>query len=131
MIKVINGNRVIKQKEGVFHLKNKKRIFSIGIITVIFLIAIMVFTTPTMDEFDKWILKENGIICDNIGWNEECTKDNQLIWSSSSHFKNVGIFASYEKSIEFQNGEQLTFRTLGIFGTLFPLRNGKIWEILN
>ncbi|USK42250.1 hypothetical protein [Cytobacillus oceanisediminis] len=112
-------------------MKNKKRIFSIGIITVIFLIAIMVFTTPTMVEFDKWILKENGIICDNIGWNEECTKDNQLIWSSSSHFKNVGIFASYEKSIEFQNGEQLTFRTLGIFGTLFPLRNGKIWEILN
>lgn len=56
----------------------------------------MVLTTPTKDEFDKWILTEIGIVCNNIGWNEECTKDNQIVWSSSSHFRNAGIFASYE-----------------------------------
>jgi hypothetical protein len=107
------------------------RIFVAGIITIFFLIAIMVFTTPSKDEFDKWILKEYGIVCENNGWYEECTKDNQLIWSSSSHFRNVGIFASYEKDIKFQNGEQLTLRTFGIFGNLFMMKDGKVWGILN
>ncbi|WP_419865717.1 hypothetical protein [Bacillus dakarensis] len=112
-------------------MKNKKRIFIAGIVMIIFLIAIMVFTTPTKDEFDKWILNEHGIVCENIGWEEECTKDNQLIWNSSSHFKNVGIFASYEKDFKIQNGEQTTFRVLGIFGNLFMMKDGKVWEILN
>ncbi|MDM5227249.1 hypothetical protein QUF73_13655 [Cytobacillus sp. NJ13] len=112
-------------------MKVKERRFAVGIFTVILLIAIMVLTTPTKDEFDKWILTENGIVCNNIGWNEECTKDNQIIWSSSSHFRNAAIFASYESDFEFQNGEQFTFRILGIFGTFFKMKDGNIWGILN
>ncbi|MFD2681798.1 hypothetical protein [Bacillus seohaeanensis] len=113
------------------HLLNKKRIVVTGIIMVVFLIAIMVLTTPNKDEFNRRVLKENGIVCVDEGRNEGCTKDNQLIWSSSSHFKDVGIFASYEKNFEFENGKQITSRTLGIFSNLFTMKDGKVWGILN
>ncbi|GAB3068567.1 hypothetical protein [Virgibacillus ainsalahensis] len=110
---------------------NKRKVFVAGIVMVIILIAIMVFTTPTNAKFDKWILKENGIVCNDEGWNEKCIKDNREIRSNSSHFRNAGIFASYEKNFEFDNGEQTTYRALGIFGNLFPMKNGRVWEILN
>lgn len=92
----------------------------------------MVFTTPTQAEFDKWILKENEIVCENnVLWHEECTKDHQLIWSSFLHFRNVGVFAFYEKNYEFENNEQLNVKALGFFGNIFTLEDEKLWEILN
>lgn len=60
----------------------------------------MVFTTLTQAEFDKWILKENEIVCENnVLWHEECTKDNQQIWSTSSHLRSVGIFAPLREEL--------------------------------
>jgi hypothetical protein len=118
-------------KKGVSLLINKRRIIIAGLAAVILLIAIMVVTTPAKEEFDKWLLEENGIVCDQNGWDRVCTKDNQLIRSSSSHFRNVGIFASYERDFEFEGGKQVTYRTLGIFGQLFVMKGGPVWEILN
>lgn len=51
--------------ERVCQLITKKKVFIAGIIKVIFQLIIMVFTTPTQAEFDKWILKENEIVCEN------------------------------------------------------------------
>lgn len=113
------------------HLIKKKRGIVAGLVTVILLIGFMLFTTPTKEEFDKWILKEDGIVCDNLGTGEECTKDNQLIWEDSSHFRDMGIFASYEKRLELENGNQSTHRVMGIYGNLFFIKDGKVWEILN
>lgn len=110
---------------------NKKSFSIAGIITVIFLINVLVFTTPTEAELNQWVLKENGIVCKNGDGNEECTKDGQLPGGSSSHFRNAGIFTSHEKNFTFENGEKITFRTLGILGNTIKMKDGTLWDTLN
>jgi hypothetical protein len=99
---------------------------------VLLLITSMVFTTPTKNEFKQWVLEENGIVCQKENWDLKCMKDNREIRFSSSHFKSVAVFASYEVDYEYVSGELITFRTLGIFGKLFSQEEGLLWEkILN
>lgn len=93
------------EKECAF-LINKKRAFGAGITAVIFLLIIMVLTTPSKVELDQRALKESGIVCENMDRNERCRKDNQAVSTSSSHLKNVGIFTSYEKDFALENGEK-------------------------
>jgi hypothetical protein len=114
-------------------LIKKKWLFLVGIIIVILVIAIMIFINPTNAEFDQWILSEIGIECNGEGQGEKCTKDNQEIGikNSSSHFRNTGLFSSYERYFEFENGEKITIRIFGVLGNLIPMEDGMLWEILN
>ncbi len=73
----------------------------------------MVLTTPTKDEFDKWILTENGIVCNNIVWNEECTKDNQIIWNSSSHFRTLAYLPPMRRILNFKTVSNSLLELLG------------------
>jgi hypothetical protein len=113
-------------------LTTKKKVLFLGFILIILLIIIMVITTPTKKEFEQWILNENEIVCHKDGWNVKCMKGNQKIRFSSSHYKNVAVFASYEIDYQYENGEQITFRTFGLFGKIISMKDGMLWEkILN
>lgn len=60
----------------------------------------MVKTTPSKEKFDKWILQEYEIKCEfDINLMEICYKDDERIDFKSSHFRNTGLFASYEKNM--------------------------------
>ncbi|WP_188455576.1 hypothetical protein [Virgibacillus oceani] len=72
--------------------KIKIRIFISSLILVIIVLIIMLFTAPSHEKFDSWILQEYSIECDNEG----CVKDNERLSISSAHFRDAGIFASYE-----------------------------------
>ncbi|RLL48543.1 hypothetical protein D8M04_03350 [Oceanobacillus piezotolerans] len=93
----------------------------------------MIFTNPSKADYNQWILKENGIECNGEDQDEKCIKDNKeiRIKNNSSHFRNTGLFSSYEKYVEFENGEKITIRLFGVFGNLFPMDDGILWEILN
>ncbi|MDZ5473276.1 hypothetical protein SM124_16280 [Bacillus sp. 31A1R] len=81
------------------------------------LVIIMVFTGPSDEKFEKWAMKESGIVdCNSEG---ECIKDNKKIRFSSSHMCDNGIFTSYEMNYVYDNGQMTTLRTLGILGVIF------------
>lgn len=110
----------------------KEKVLFVGFSMIILLITIMVLTTPTKKEIELWTLNENEIVCQQDDWGLKCMKDNREIRFSSSHFKNIAVFASYEVDYEYESGEQVTYRTLGIFGMLFSQEDGMLWEkILN
>jgi hypothetical protein len=113
-------------------LITKQKVIFLGFVIILLLITIMVLTTPTKKEFKQWILEENEIVCRKENWNLKCMKDNREIRFSSFHYKNVAEFASYEVDYEYESGELITFRTLGIFGKLFSQEKGLLWDkILN
>jgi hypothetical protein len=113
-------------------LIKKKKVLFLGFSMIILLITIMVFTTPTKKEIQLWTLNENEIVCQKVDWGLKCMKDDREIRFSSSHFKNVAIFATYEVDYEYENGEQVTYRTLGILEKVFSKEDGLLWEkILN
>lgn len=92
----------------------------------------MVTNTPSKDRFDKWILQEYEINCEvDMNLMNECYKDEKKIDFKSSHFINAAFYASYEKKYQFEDGETVIFRTLGVFGTLLKMNEGLLWEILN
>ncbi len=111
---------------------NKKFKFSI-IKTVlklfILLIIIMLFTVPSDEKIEKWAMKDSGIVdCNSIG---ECIKDNKKIKFNSSHIRDTGIFTSYEMIYEYDNGQMITLRTIGILGVIFKMNDGFLWDLLN
>lgn len=96
------------------------------------LIVIMAITTPTHEKFDKWLLQEHQINCEfDLNLGSVCYKDGRELSSRSSHFKNAGIYASYELDYKYENGEKVTFRTFGVLGMLFQMKDGYLWGILN
>jgi hypothetical protein len=104
-------------------IKIKKILRSIAIGLIISL-SIMLITTPSHERFEKWILQEYGIRC-------EFYKDERRIDFKSSHFRNSAFFASYEKRYEYEDGEKLTVRTLGVLGVLLRMNEGFLWDLLN
>ena len=107
----------------------KIKLITIGLFILLY---ILVTTTPSKEKFDKWILQEHGINCEvDLNFRNICYKDDKEIDFRSSHFRNTGLFASYEKNYEFETGERITIRTLGELGTLFKMNEGFWWEILN
>lgn len=107
-----------------------KKSFGIGMAVLILFLSIMSFTTPTQQEFDKWIMKEHQIQCDNEG-EGTCTKGQREVWLSSFHLKNMAVIASYENVYIFENGEERTYRTIGIGGQFFSVKEGALWGVLN
>ncbi len=93
----------------------------------------MVITNPSKAEFNRWILRENGIVCKDEGQNEKCMRNDQemVIKNSSYHLRNIGIFSSFEGDFEFVKGEQIEVKILGIFGNVYPMEDGLLWEIVN
>ena len=92
----------------------------------------MITTTPSQEKFDKWILQEYEINCDvKNDFMNICYKDDMHIQFQSSHFRNAGLYASYEKTYRYDNGEKVTFRTFGVLGALFKIKEGFLWELLN
>lgn len=101
-------------------------------IGLIILLSIMVISTPSQERFDTWILEEYEINCEiDKNFVDNCIKDEKDINFMSSHFRNAGLFASYEKNYKYDNGETATLRTLGVLGTLIRMNDGFLWEILN
>ncbi|MCR8848521.1 hypothetical protein NQ095_08915 [Rossellomorea sp. SC111] len=107
---------------------SKKRMFISGIVIFIMLFAILDYTSPTSEEMEQWMVDENDIVCTEVKY---CTKNNQAVWGRSGHFRNVGFFSSYERTYEYDTGEQLTFRTFGFLGRIIPMDDGRVWEIVN
>jgi len=108
--------------------KNLKAI----IFGVIILLIIMITTTPSHERFDKWVLQKHEISCEFDAYlGSICYKNEELIDFRSSHFRGAGLFASYEQNYRYENGERETFRTFGILGMLFKMKEGVLWEILN
>ncbi|WP_051428146.1 hypothetical protein [Bacillus sp. J33] len=112
-------------------MKNTKRIFLAGIIMGVFLISVMLFTVPSRAEMEERIKQENGIKCEGVGWEEKCWFESIEIIHTSSHFLNVGIFSSYEKEFELENGEKKITRTFAILGQIYQLDDGLVWRVVN
>ncbi|MCA1057739.1 hypothetical protein LCL96_02275 [Rossellomorea aquimaris] len=110
---------------------SKKRMLASGFILFIILFAILDYKSPTSDEFEQWMLKENDIECTENGGVKKCMKNNRVIWGRSGHYRNVGFFSSYERDYEYDTGEQITFRTFGFLGKIIPMEDGRIWGIVN
>lgn len=108
--------------------KHKIRFIKMGLLLVISLFIIMIFTVPSDERFQKWVIQEYGMDCNEKG---ECVKDNENISFSSSHIRDTGIFASSEIIYEYENGQMITSRTLGILGAILKMNNGPLWDILN
>jgi hypothetical protein len=112
-------------------IKIKKILRSIAIGLIISL-SIMLITTPSHERFEKWILQEYGIRCEFDKYLiDVCYKDEKRIDFKSSHFRNSAFFASYEKRYEYEDGEKLTVRTLGVLGVLLRMNEGFLWDLLN
>ncbi|MCA0986496.1 hypothetical protein [Guptibacillus algicola] len=88
----------------------------------------MASTTPSQAVVDKWVSQKYNIECEVDG---SCTNGEGRIRLSSSHFKNTGIYSSYEQRFEDSEGGETVIRTLGVFGQLFEMESSKLWEMLN
>jgi len=96
------------------------------------LIILMLITTPSRERFDDWVLLEYQIHCDYDSYmGNVCYKDGIKVISRSAHFRNAALFASYEKHFKYDNGDNETFRTLGILGMFFKMKSGSLWDVLN
>jgi len=110
-------------------IKKILRIITIGIIISL---SMMLITTPSYERFEKWILQEYDIRCEfDKHLIDICYKDERRIEFKSSHFRNSAFFASYEKKYEYEDGEKLTIRTLGVLGVLLRMNEGLLWDLLN
>ncbi len=112
--------------KGIFDLLRKVILYSI--IAIVVLIVVMVVTTPSKEAFNMWVSSKYNIECKEDG---NCFKKGNLIRFDSSHFRNVGLFASYEQQFENADGEEITIKTLGVFGCFLEIDNSKLWGILN
>lgn len=101
-------------------------------LALILLLIIMFMTTPSRERFDNWVMEKRGINCEYDNYlGNVCDKDGIKTSSKSSHFVNAGIYASYDLNYKFENGHRETFRTLGVLGMLFQMKEGYLWEVLN
>ncbi|WML56251.1 hypothetical protein [Neobacillus sp. PS2-9] len=99
------------------------------VIMVILLLIVMNLTRPSNEKLDSWIKNEYGLQCNYKGL-VGCIKDNKKI-IHSSQLRNIGIFASYEVELDYENDKKTTIRILGVFGTIYKMKDGVLWEILN
>lgn len=88
----------------------------------------MMATSPSPSAYDKWVENTYSIACDAKG---NCLKEDRPLWFRSSHYRNTGLFASYEQTFEDAEGEEITIRTFGVLGQFFEMENGRLWDMLN
>ncbi|WP_226673345.1 hypothetical protein [Rossellomorea aquimaris] len=110
---------------------SKKKVVLYGLIVFIMVFSILDYTSPTSEEMEQWMMEENGVECTIDAGVRYCMKNNQEIRGRSGHFRNVGFFSSYERNYEYDTGEQVTFRTFGFLGKIYPMKDGRVWRIVN
>ncbi|MFD2115601.1 hypothetical protein ACFSTH_06760 [Paenibacillus yanchengensis] len=110
----------------------KRRTIKIILTGLFIVFIILLMTTPTHEKFDKWIAKEYRINCEyDYKLGNVCYRDGEKIDFRSSHFRNTGMYAAYEIDYKYESGQIETFRTLGVLGTLFKMKDGYLWRLVN
>jgi len=114
-------------------VKRKKWLLG-GIALFLFILLVMIFTNPSETKFHQWIQEEYDLECRLTGQHfDYCLNDGKemRLTSSAYSFKNTGIYSTNKRELVFENGDKIAIRVLGVFGMLFSMEDGKLWEILN
>lgn len=107
-----------------------RKLFKWAALICICFILLLFMTKPSKAKFDEWIDKKYDIHCDIDQYQPVCYMADRKIESRSSHFLNSGIYAIYRIHFNFEDGEALTVRTLGVLGMLTTMNEGMFWKIL-
>ncbi|WP_342431140.1 hypothetical protein [Neobacillus sp. FSL H8-0543] len=108
--------------------RGKRKFRIVLVMLALLLLTVMVSTAPSSEKFEKWILQKYDIKCDK--YNHWCVIDNKEIQSRSGTYEERLFFNIYEKDYEYENGEILTFRAVGIVGNFYEMEDGRLWRFL-